>query len=289
MHPRVHFVFDNRHPFGGSHHEKIFIVDGVKALCGGIDICDDRWDEPQHLYSDPRRSLDGLRERHGPYHDIAVQVTGPVCHEIQEHVGRRWRAISSISFPSPPQTHSKSDSGYQVYLSRTVAKIHPSPFESPVVREVEFLFRDLIQAAKSRIILEGQYYWSEQMNDMLISKVLAMRGKPFEVFLILADLRFAESFSKQMMVHEFRLLSKLRTAANYAGVRLFMGSPIVFANPSQSRPLGLELECCPPPKAVYIHSKVLIVDDRYLAIGSTHCHTSFSDRYRASSHSGSSE
>src|SRR4051812_19897821 len=44
VHPRVHFVFDNRHPFGGSHHEKLVIIDGKVALCGGIDLCDERWD-----------------------------------------------------------------------------------------------------------------------------------------------------------------------------------------------------------------------------------------------------
>ena len=57
LHPRVHFIFDNRHPFGGSHHEKLCIIDGTTAFCGGIDLCDERWDSPQHLYTDPRRSL----------------------------------------------------------------------------------------------------------------------------------------------------------------------------------------------------------------------------------------
>lgn len=260
VHPRIHFIFDNRHPLGGSHHEKIGIFDGLIALVGGIDLCDERWDEPCHLYCDPRRSLDGREEHHGPYHDMAIQVTGSVCAEIQAHVARRWKSISTIPFPdSFPALPALSRAGHRVYLSRTVAKME-SKFVGPsMIREIEFLFRDLIGTARSRLILEGQYFWSKRINDMLISKVLAMKGERFEVILILADLREVKSYSRQMMVYELGLLSALRGAANYAGVTLTVGCPSVW-----SHCVGLP----PPPKPVYIHSKILIVDDRYLGIGS---------------------
>ena len=125
LHSRVHFVFDNRHPLGASHHEKICIIDGRVALCGGIDLCDERWDCPQHLYSDPRRSLKGRSEHHGPYHDLAVQVSGAVCRELQKHVGRRWRALSTIPFPQVGHFMQKDcGEGHWVYLSRTFASIN---------------------------------------------------------------------------------------------------------------------------------------------------------------------
>ncbi|HUP56723.1 MAG TPA: hypothetical protein VM598_04670, partial [Bdellovibrionota bacterium] len=121
-HPRIHFVFDSRHPFGASHHEKVCIVDGEIVLCGGIDLCDERWDSPDHLFHDRRRSLDGKSEHHGPYHDLAVQVTGEVCAWVQDHVGRRWREISSIPFPSPPPARWQAKK-HLVYVSRTMAEI----------------------------------------------------------------------------------------------------------------------------------------------------------------------
>jgi phosphatidylserine/phosphatidylglycerophosphate/cardiolipin synthase-like enzyme len=263
IHPHVHFVFDNRHPFGVSHHEKIIIFDGKVALTGGIDLCDERWDTPQHLYLDPRRSRDWKQERHGPYHDIAVQVTGPICQILQEHVAMRWSTISTVPFPRVPHTDSgtRPDSGHTVYFSRTLSEVERMPKKRGMVREVEFLFRDLIQSAKKRIILEGQYYWSNVISDMLISKVHAMRGQDFELILVLAELQWIRSLTRYMMPYELSLMHKLASAARFSGVRLTIGSPYV-----QARSEGTTGEVL-PPRPIYIHSKLLVIDDHFLSIG----------------------
>lgn len=266
LHPRVHFLFDNRHPFGGSHHEKLCIIDGTTAFCGGIDLCDERWDSPQHLYTDPRRSLHwnlGSRdssEHHGPYHDVAVQVKGPICAEIQEHVHRRWRSLSSVPFPRLPTFSGTSDlleGAHRVYLSRTIAEIEAGSRRS-ITREIEFLFRDLIQSAEHRIILEGQYYWSEEINDMLVAKVHQMRGKDFEIILVLADTRRLRGLTRQLTIHELKLLDQLETAARIASVKVTIGSPHVHP----------PLEAHGRSKPIYIHSKVIIIDDATISIGS---------------------
>lgn len=256
IHERFHFVFDNHHPFGGSHHEKICIFDGRIALCGGIDLCDERWDSPQHLYFDPRRSLNWREENHGPYHDLAVQVTGPVCALIQEHVARRWRSLCSIPFPDSPPLLEKIRGGHSVYVSRTIPLETRFPRLrglSPV-REVEFLFRDLIRSAERKIILEGQYFWSRSIHDLLIAKMLENRGKPLEIYLILARLEKIRSPTRKMARYELSLLQSLETTARECGTRLILGAPYVFSGA--------------PPRPVYIHSKLLIIDDRYLSIGS---------------------
>lgn len=264
IHPRVHFVFDNRHPFGGSHHEKIVLIDGKAALCGGIDVCADRWDSPAHLFHDPRRSLDLKHEKHGPYHDMAVQVTGPVVEKIQKHIRRRWGRISSIPFPEvKPQ--SRPDSGsrsHPVLLSRTQASIDADERRQPLRREIEFLFRDLIRSAKRRIIIEGQYYWSSEMNDLIIAKMHELRDRPFAVFVILADLHQLKSVSRQMSAHELRLIQKLERAGKECGTQLIVGHPAVFATPTEKKPGDEEY------RSVYVHSKVIVIDDKYLAIGS---------------------
>lgn len=264
IHPRIHFVFDNRHPWGGAHHEKICVFDGTVALCGGIDLCGDRWDSPFHFYRDPRRSLNQEQEKHGPYHDLAIQVTGPVCGTLQEEVGRRWRTISSVSFPSLPSfgglRHQEvQDTGHRVYVSRTCSGLAPFFRPTAFTREIEFLFRDLIFMAERRIILEGQYFWSEVFNDLLIAKIQKMRGKKFEVILILAELENIKSFTKFMSAYQLELLQRLKNAAEFAGISLRMGSPFVS---SSERGSG---ESARP---VYIHSKVILIDDRFLGIGS---------------------
>jgi phosphatidylserine/phosphatidylglycerophosphate/cardiolipin synthase-like enzyme len=257
LHPRVHFVFDNRHPYGGSHHEKIVIIDGRVALVGGIDLCDERWDTPEHLYRDPRRSLTGRGEHHGPYHDLAVQVTGPVVPAIQRHVETRWSKLTSIALPAPSRDEDAGDrDAHRVYLSRTLAAVdHGAHGQPPVIREIEFLTRELVRRAERRIYLEGQYYWSRGFNSALISKLRAMRGADFEVVVVLTELSELNSLTRQMAYHELALLAGLQDAASASGARLLVARPFAHA-PDQS------------PRPVYVHSKVMLVDDSYLSIGS---------------------
>ena len=258
IHPRVHFVFDNRHPFGASHHEKLCVVDGEVAFCGGIDLCDERWDSPEHLYEDARRSLDLRAERHGPYHDLAVEVRGPVCDILLSQLGERWRRVCNIPFPSPgPPPQAAPGAAGRVYVSRTEVGIEAGAVSGRIRREVEFLFRDLIARAEHRIILEGQYYWSLLLHDVLRSKIAAMRGHPgFEIILLVAELESVNSPTRRMAAFEARLLRDLEIAAGLAGIRLRTLAPRAF-RPGR------------PPRPIYVHSKILVVDDRYVSIGST--------------------
>jgi phosphatidylserine/phosphatidylglycerophosphate/cardiolipin synthase-like enzyme len=257
IHPRVHFVFDSRHPLGASHHEKLCLIDGRVALCGGIDLCDERWDTRAHLHHDSRRSLDLKEEHHGPYHDLAVQVSGPICLEIHRHIAERWERISSIPFPQEPK-FPQNASGHSVYFSRTLARIDIERGQPHVTREVEFLYRELIDRAQKRLILEGQYYWSREFNDLLIRKIQKMRGRDFEIILILADLRKVKSLTRVMTQYELRLLDRLVVAAQAANVRLTLGMPYSYPLENTQG----------PARPVYVHSKTVIVDDHFLSIGS---------------------
>jgi phospholipase D1/2 len=60
-HPRIHFMADDVHPPGGSHHQKIVVVDGNLAFVGGMDLAGGRWDTSEHRAKDPRREM--LRNR----------------------------------------------------------------------------------------------------------------------------------------------------------------------------------------------------------------------------------
>lgn len=257
LHPRVHFVLDNRHPYGSSHHEKIVILDGKISFCGGIDFCDARWDTPQHYYFDSRRSLNGKKERHGPYHDLAVKVQGSICGEIQNHVRRRWEALSAIPFP--PNSH-QPQLGHSVYLSRTLANIDALPGKPLIIREIEHLFRSLLWKAQNRILIEEQYYWSQRLNELLISKMKLMTGKKFSIRLILCDLAKIKSLTRVMSGHQLKLLTQLKSVADQTKTNLVISTPTVLTHSIPHQKLK--------PKSVYIHSKLLIIDDRFISIGS---------------------
>ncbi len=260
IHPRVHFVFDNRHPFGASHHEKLVLIDGKIALCGGIDLCDERWDTPRHHYIDPRRSLDSHQENHGPYHDLAVQVSGPVCSALYSHIASRWRQLTTLSFPKPHHLHAV-EAGHRVYLSRTQIDLEYPQIS--MIREVEFLFRELIHLAEYRLIMEGQYFWSKWVVRLLIEK-MEERAKarrpdqpPFQLILTLSDLAPVKSLTRLMAPYQLSLLIDLQKAGRRTGTDLKLRTPVALPPEGQGR-----------AKPVYVHSKIIVVDDRFVSIGS---------------------
>ncbi|MBI3557044.1 MAG: hypothetical protein HY074_12340, partial [Deltaproteobacteria bacterium] len=251
IHERVHFVFDNRHPYGGSHHEKLVVVDGETAFVGGVDICGDRWDSPEHLYEDGRRSLQHDQESHLPYHDLIVEVRGEVAADIAEHVGERWRGLSDVPFPVPRRL---PPGGYPLLISRTRARLE---VQRPLlVRETEILFRELIRLAQRQLIIENQYYWSGTINDELIAVMRARRGTGFRMLLVVPSAQGGSFAFRMMGAVQTRLLDQLQQEAKETGTRLVFGCPFTLASNQRE-------------KRVYVHSKVLIVDDRYLAIGSS--------------------
>ncbi len=253
IHPRVHLVFDHRHPLGASHHEKIVIVDGHTALVGSVDLCGDRWDSTRHLPHDPARSLDHLSETHGPYHELGIELSGQTCNDLLEHVGTRWRALSSIDFPEPGPAPA---GGTPVLLSRT----HSEP-EASITREVEFLFEFLILQTRRRLWLEGQYFWSEKVAGSLLALMrrhCSSRAGMLEITLILADSSLLRGLSSRMIRKQLSLVARLQSFAERHPDRLRFK---VLRPYSGARP-------------VYVHSKILVVDDRWLSIGSAN----FSDR-----------
>lgn len=256
IHERVHFVFDNRHPYGGSHHEKLVVVDGELAFVGGVDICNDRWDMPGHAYDDPTRSLRHDGEEHSPYHDVIVELRGEVAADLVDYVRDRWEGLSSIPFPARPRrVLGEGEGRYPVLMSRTRAHVG---VERPLlVRESEFLFRELIRSAQRQLVIENQYYWSEAMNDELIRLLRARAGTDFRLFIVVPSHQ-GGSFAFRMMGHQQTLLlDRLTQVAAETGTRMVLGCPFARSPDGRSE------------KSIYVHSKVLVVDDRFLAIGSS--------------------
>jgi len=89
-HRRLHFHMDDCHPPGGSHHQKIVVVDDAVAFVGGIDLSKNRWDTPAHEPGDRRRrNPDG--ELYPPFHDMQMMLEGDAAAAIGELARERWR------------------------------------------------------------------------------------------------------------------------------------------------------------------------------------------------------
>ena len=96
-HERVHLEFDNTHPTGGSHHQKIVVIDDAMAFCGGLDLTCQRWDTPAHAPDEPRRVV--ADKPYPPFHDLMIAVDGEAARELGRVARERWRASTRNEIP----------------------------------------------------------------------------------------------------------------------------------------------------------------------------------------------
>jgi phosphatidylserine/phosphatidylglycerophosphate/cardiolipin synthase-like enzyme/uncharacterized membrane protein YdjX (TVP38/TMEM64 family) len=251
-HRHVHFGFDDHHPVGGSHHQKVVVIDDQLAFCGGIDLTSHRWDTCAHRVDEPARvSLGG--KPYGPYHEVHTMVAGPVATSLGVLARDRWRALGEERLP--PVQPSSDDlwpadvtpdlSDVDVAIARTV----PGSGTQPSIRECETLFLDSIAAARRSIYIESQYFTNEGLAAALAARLREPNG-PEVVIVSPAE---CHGWLEQSTMGAFRYTAfrQLIAADTHKRLRLLY--------PAASR-----TQLVP----TFVHSKVMIVDDTLVRIGS---------------------
>jgi phospholipase D1/2 len=249
---RVHLRYDNTHPVGGSHHQKIIVIDDAIAFSGGLDLTSRRWDTCEHKANDPRR-MNG-EDPYPPFHDVMAAVDGEAAKVLAGIARERWRLATGEKLR--PARHVKSDpwppelkpdlTDAVVGISRTV----PETEERPAVREVEALFLDMIARARRYIYIENQYFTSHKIAGALAARLAEPDGP--EIVLIVRLLSHGWLEEHTMEVLRTQNIKKLIAADRSHRFRVYY--PFV--------PELKEGTC------VDIHSKVLAIDDEWLRIGS---------------------
>ena len=171
---RVHLCYDNTHPVGASHHQKIVVVDDALAFAGGIDLATRRWDTCEQAAHDRRRELDG--QPYPPMHDVMAAVDGEAAGVLAQLVRERWRRATHRVIPPTrkrdrhdpwPPTLEPDLSNVRVAISRTM----PEGSATGEVREIERLYLDMIAAAKRHIYIENQYFTSHTIGAALAARL----------------------------------------------------------------------------------------------------------------------
>lgn len=253
---RVRFGFDERHPIGASHHQKIVVVDDALAFCGGIDLTSHRWDTCAHRPDEPRR-VTPLGEPYGPYHEIQAMVDGPAAAGLGELARNRWRALGADRLPPVRQSQrdrwpSHVDADMQdidVAISLTSPRPYSEERAPEPARQCEALFLDSIAAARHAIYVESQYFTNAHLADRLAARLQEPDGPevvvvtPWEV----------HGWLEQNTIGPFReqVCRRLIAADRHNRLR------IVYPVASRARDL-----------ATFVHSKVMVVDDWFARIGS---------------------
>ena len=253
-HRRLHVQFDNRHPLGGSQHQKIVVIDDAVAFCGGIDLSRWRWDTPAHAASDERRT-DPDGKPYPPFHDIMWALDGDAASAMGELARTRWQRSGSDEETPAPSDASQGPwpEGLEPLFRKlpvAIARTLPDYEGRDQVREVEQLFLDSIARARRYIYVENQYFTSRVITAALAERLEEDDGP--EVMLVLP--RQTGGWLEQVTMDALRQsqLQRLRKADRHGRLRVFY--------PEQP---GL-----PEDQCISVHAKLMIIDDYFLHSGS---------------------
>lgn len=251
---RVHFTLDGHHPVGASQHQKMVVIDDVLAFAGGMDLGKWRWDTSRHLPDDPRR-VDPYGKFYPPFHDIQMAVSGPAAKVLSEICRERWQKAGGAKPVdiNPVETDGlwpeslKPDlTNVSVALSRTL----PEYINQKSVSEVEKLYIDSIKAADRYIYIENQYLSSHKIGKAIQESLNKPAGP--EVVIVMPEKTGGWLEQHTMDILRGRILSGIRESDKYSRLRTFY--PRIQKDPHIS---------------LMVHAKVMVVDDRFIRIGSS--------------------
>lgn len=250
-HRRVEIAYDNTHPVGASHHQKVVVIDDAMAFIGGFDLTDRRWDTPEHCVADRRRRVGSTD--YPPFHDLMMAVDGDAARCLGDLARSRWLAATEEELPAtaaaadpwPPMlTPDLRD--IDVAISRTM----PPSGERPAIHEVETLYLDMIAAARQYIYIENQYFTSSRIGDALAERLAEPEGPEIVLVLRLLSHGWLEEHTMHLLRTE--LLERLRAADRHGRLHAY------YAHIP-----GLKEGTC-----LDVHAKLTIIDDELLRIGS---------------------
>lgn len=249
---RIHFRLDGNHPPGGCHHQKIVVIDDQLAFCGGIDTTVGRWDTKHHHDDDPRRDEpDG--KRYGPWHDVTTAVSGDAARALGDLARLRWQAATGHQLePAPPTREEipwpRNLEPHMRDVMIGIARTWPKTDQMPETREIEALYIAAIGSAQRSIYLESQYFASPKIACAIAARLAEANGP--EV-IIINPIR-ADGWLEEEVMGSARalLLQDLQRIDHQHRLR--------FATPVTAQ--GAD---------IYVHAKVLIIDDCLLRVGSS--------------------
>jgi phosphatidylserine/phosphatidylglycerophosphate/cardiolipin synthase-like enzyme len=250
-HKHLDFRFDDTHPVGGSHHQKIIVIDDKLAFSGGLDLTNKRWDTREHKAEDPLRVFDG--KPYPPFHDVMIAVDAEAAKALSKVASERWLNATGETLkpvwvdgdPWPPELPVHV-TDVQVSIACTV----PDTDTTRGVHHVEASYLDMIARARDYIYIENQYFTSRTIGAALAKRLAEPDGP--EVLVVTRLLSHGWLEEVTMTALRTRLVRELRAADRHG--RLNVMYPDVP---------GLCEGTC-----LDIHSKVMIVDDEWLRIGS---------------------
>jgi phosphatidylserine/phosphatidylglycerophosphate/cardiolipin synthase-like enzyme len=270
-------LLDGRTRRAGSHHQKLVVIRHPGspgrdvAFVGGIDLGHSRNDDSEHSGDPQVMKFPDTYGPRPPWHDIQAEVRGPAVHDLEHTFRERWYGSSVLDLPSPvrqlydrayhmgamtsrplpePTADDRTRRGtHAVQVLRTYpARLRRYPFAPHGERSIAHAYRKAFARASCLVYLEDQYLWSRPVAEIIAA---ALRDKP-DLHVIAVVPRYPDqdgtitAMPGMMSRHDV-----MRACAAAGGDRFAV--------------YDLENHHGTP---VYVHAKVVIVDDVWAMVGS---------------------
>jgi phosphatidylserine/phosphatidylglycerophosphate/cardiolipin synthase-like enzyme len=246
-HTKIQAHADGCTGFTHSHHEKVIVIDGRVAFVGGIDLTldgGDPWDTPSHV------ARGGIG-----WHDAAVRIEGPLVGDLEQHFRVRWHGATREALPRPDQPDETG--GVEAQVVRTVPARTYRALRQGDYSILE-AYTSALRSAERFVYLENQFLWSPEIVAILADKLERPPSDDFRVLVLLparandgADISRGQVAA---LIHAADETTRFLACTIYARERNLRDP-------------------------VYVHSKIGIVDDRWLTLGSANlnAHSLFHD------------
>jgi phospholipase D1/2 len=253
--PNFHFENDATVSQWGAHHQKLAIIDGQVAFLGSADICQDRWDTSAHACVNPERvSRSGNPCK--PYHEVQAVVSGAAARSlvdifIEPWVDRTGEALDpkDLVVPSGDERIPCEVTYPMPVADVAIHRQFPHRLGRRAVREISDLIVEWIRSAEQLLYFETQYFTSKVIRDALIERMRAPERSKLQIVFMLPQK--PEALKEELAVGA----TQAEVLDEIARVAAETGHDVGVYNVAEKMP-------------VYIHSKVMIVDDHRLTLGS---------------------
>jgi len=257
-----------------SWHQKFIVIDGGLAYVGGMNLQFVDWDSSEHIVFDPRRmpydaDLDDRVDivnyaavpDLAPRKDYMMRIAGPASADVADVFRKRWNAVraagteyaGAASDFTPAPGGAPVDGGVTLQVVATM----PAPFSENAIAET---WLAAIANATKFIYIEDQYFRMPMINDAIAARMWAVPAlklivitdpvsewtSPGCAWTHRSDTFFETNFPTRYMTLQLRAFE----AISYGGVAGWGDDTDGYF------------------EDIYIHSKMLIIDDRYMSVGS---------------------
>jgi phosphatidylserine/phosphatidylglycerophosphate/cardiolipin synthase-like enzyme/uncharacterized membrane protein YdjX (TVP38/TMEM64 family) len=257
--PQIDLCLDDAIPLGSSHHQKIVVLDEALVFSGGLDLTIRRWDTCNHDPSCKYRVDPAGKPYHG-FHDVQMMVDGDAARAMTDLARQRWARAAVEELPEVPRAEAPWPDCMVPHFRNVdvaIARTEPPYAAHAIVQEVETLFHDMIASARRTLYVESQYLTCSRFARALAK---TMRRNPELEAVIISPFKYRGRLERTVMTAGRARVARILRKARVAD-RVLMAAPRILHDGKPADP--------------HVHSKVMIVDDRYVRVGSANlCHRS---------------